>query len=385
MKSPSYLLLAMIYLAFIALGLPDSMLGVAWPTMRSNLSLPLEALGLLTLLLTLLSALSSFASGPLTRKMGTGPLVVVSTLATAGALWVISGSSNFTWLLAAAIPLGLGAGGVDSSLNSYVARHYSGRHMNWLHSFWGVGATVGPLVMTAALVNTTWRGGYQWIALAQLVLALVLLATLPLWKRNRHRSESLGDPKDPEGRIPLKSWATWLSTGIYALYVTAEFSVGLWSNSLLVESRGLVPALSGVWIATYYGSIMGGRMLVGLVVNRWGNRNLISLGLGVSLLGALLLIFPGSIYFNLAGLILLGLGFAPIYPCLMHETPRRFTSEASPVVMGRQVGAAYLGAAIFPGLLGWFMARTSLEILGPVVLVLIGILSFAIYKLNKMD
>lgn len=391
-RRPSLLLLSIIYLAFISLGLPDSVLGVAWPAMRETLKLPLETVGLLTLVLTVLSAGSSFASGTLTNRFGTGPIVLASCLATGGALLAFSSAPPFVFLLLAALPLGLGAGGVDSSLNAYVAKHYSARHMNWLHSFWGVGATIGPMVMTAALgIGAGWQGGYLWIASVQLILAVLFFATLPLWKRNENLSEAHAEAENgPAGPLTARSSAAWISTVVYALYAAVEFSTGLWANTVLIDSRGLDPSTAGLWIAAYYGSIMGGRMAMGFLVHRWGNRRSVTLGLTLSLAGALLFFLPGIPAMGipelaLAGLVLLGLGFAPVYPCLMHETPRRFTAQAAPVVIGRQVGAAYVGGALLPGLVGWTMARISLEVLAPVLVLVTLAMLFLIRRLNRLS
>lgn len=384
---PSLVLLGIIYLAFISLGLPDSMLGVAWPAMRETLRLPLETVGILTLVLTTLSAASSFATGWLTRRFTTGPIVLASCLATATALLIFSSAPPFVFLVLAAVPLGLGAGGVDSSLNAYVAKHYSARHMNWLHSFWGVGATVGPMVMTAALgIGAGWQGGYLWIALTQLTLALLFFATLPLWKRNENRSEAAAaEENGPDGTLTLRSPAAILSAVIYALYAVVEFSTGLWANTVLVDSRGIPPQTAGLWVAAYYGSIMGGRMLMGFLVHRWGNRRSVLLGLGLSLAGATLFFVPGVPFLPLAGLILLGLGYAPVYPCLMHETPRRFDAPSAPVVIGWQVGAAYVGGAVFPGLIGFLMAHTSLEALAPCLAGVTVVMLVLIRRLDRLS
>ena len=384
---PSLLLLALTYLAFISLGLPDSVLGVAWPAMRESLKLPLEAVGLLTLVLTHLSASASFLSGTLTKRFSTGPIIIVSGLATGSALLIFSIAPSFVFLLWAAIPLGLGAGSVDSGLNAYVAKHYSARHMNWLHSFWGGGATLGPIVMTAALgVGVGWRGGYLWIACTQLTLAVLFLATLPLWKRNESLTvaQSKGD-ESASGPLTTRSGAAWISVAIYMLYSAAEMGAGLWANTVLIESRHIAAPVAGLWVAAYFGSIMGGRMAVGFVVNRWGNRRLVTLGLSLALVGAVLFFIPNVPFLPLIGLILLGLGFAPVFPCLMHETPRRFTAEAAPVVIGRQVGAAYLGGAFLPALIGWTMAHTTLEALAPALMLAIAAMLVFIARLNKVS
>jgi fucose permease len=333
--------------------------------------------------LTLLSATASFSSGNLTKRFSTGPIILVSTVATGSALLVFSSAPSFVFLLLAAVPLGLGAGSVDSGLNAYVAKNYSARHMNWLHSFWGGGATLGPLVMTAALgVGVGWRGGYLWIAAAQLTLALLLLATLPLWKRNEKRVAAQAEQAAlADGKLSSRSGASWLSVAVYVLYSAGEMGAGLWANTVMIESRHLAAPMAGLWVAAYFGSIMGGRMLVGFIVHHWGNRRLVAWGLSTALAGAVLFFIPGI---PPVGLVLMGLGFAPVYPCLMHETPRRFTADEAPVVIGRQVGGAYLGAAVFPGLFGWIMAHTSLEVLPPLLAVMILAMLVSIRRLNRL-
>ena len=391
---PSLLVLAITYLTFISLGLPDAgVLGVAWPHIRGDLGLPLETVGLITLVLTLLAAGASFVSGTLIKRFATGPLILFSVICTSAALFVWSAAPSFLFLLLAAVPMGLGAGTVDSGLNAYVAKHYTARHMNWLHSFWGGGATLGPFIMTVALgAGVGWRGGYLWLALAQAAVAVVLLVSLPLWNRNEQRVSAETDGhEDTAGRHGSRSGAAWLSVAIYVLYTAGEMGAGLWANTVLVESRHVGTETAGYWVSAYFGAIMGGRLLVGLIVNKLGNRRLVTWGLSVALAGIALFFvpaLPGLASWSLlalAGLLLAGLGFAPVFPSLMHETPRRFTAEAAPVVIGRQVGGAYLGGAFLPGLLGWIMAHTTLEALAPMILVAIVGMMLMIARLNKIS
>ncbi len=391
---PSLLVLAITYLTFISLGLPDAgVLGVAWPQLRAQLALPLETVGLLTLFLTLLAAGASFVSGNLTKRFATGPLILVSVVCTSAALFAWSQAPSFWFLVLAAIPLGLGGGSVDSGLNAYVAKHYTSRHMNWLHSFWGGGATLGPLVMTFALGSGAgWRGGYLWLAIAQAVVAAILLISLPLWNRNEKRVAAASEEhEETAGKLSSRSGAAWLSVAIYVLYTAGEMGAGLWANTVLIESRRLPAEIAGIWVSAYFGAIMGGRLLVGVIVNRFGNRRLVTWGLALSLVGIALFFVPALPGFEtwgilaLAGLLLAGLGFAPVFPSLMHETPRRFTAEAAPVVIGRQVGGAYLGGAFLPGLLGWVMAHTSLETLAPMIVVAIVGMLVMVGRLNRIS
>lgn len=383
MLSP--VLLILIYLAFISLGLPDSVLGVAWPPMRESLGLPLEAVGLLSLLITLCSAASSFSTEFWLRRISTGPAVLISCLLTGGSLLVFSFAGSFAVLMLAAVPLGWGAGCVDSSLNAFVARHYSSRHMNWLHAFWGVGATVGPLLMTQAIAGAGgWSRGYREIAFLQLGLAALFLFTLPLWKVPETLTAPSATGETPHGRALANSPAGWLSVSSYLLYTGVEGTTGLWANSVLVERRGVPPITAGLWVACYFGAIMTGRILVGFVSERWNNRRLAAGGLYLCGLGAVCFSWPGPAELALIGLLLLGLGAAPVYPCLMHETPRRFTAAAAPVVIGRQVGSAYVGAALIPALMGWLAAQYGLQLIGPLVATFVVLILVVLHRLNRL-
>jgi fucose permease len=391
--SPS-LLIPVIYLAFISLGLPDSVLGVAWPTMRLSIGAPLEAAGLIALVLTSCSVLSSLSSGAINRRFGTGRVVLVSSLLTATGLLGYSFAPSFAWVLVAAIPLGFGGGAVDSSLNGYVATHYSSRHMNWLHASWGIGATVGPLIMTGIIASGGgWRGGYRAISSVQGSLALLFVLSLGLWSRVAAAGQSPASgakTADPalnargKARIHgLKRPEPWMQIAIYLFYSACEFTVGIWTVSMLVESRGIAPGVAGNWISLYYGGIMGGRILTGLVSNRLGNRFMVRLGLGLALVGAVAVCLSALPWLALPGLLLLGLGFAPVYPCLMHETPERFDEETYQTIIGYQVGAANLGASVLPGLVGLLASATSLEVVGPCVAGFILIIFVLAEILNK--
>jgi MFS family permease len=375
-----------IYLGFISLGLPDGTLGVAWPSMHQALVLPIGLAGTLLLVVTLLSAIASFCSARIIERFQTGPVVLVSCAFTGTALLMVAHAQNLVWLLIAAVPLGFGAGAVDAGLNGYVARHYSGRHMNWLHACWGLGATGGPLIMAHALGGGTgWRGGYIIIALVQLSLAVVFLLTLPLWGANENRVSS------PRGKsagvktptLQADTPAGWLSAAILAIYVGFEIAAGLWAGSILVESRGIAPATAGFCVSIYYGAITVGRLLVGFAVERCGSRPLVTLGILLALAGACLFAVTGPIAVAAAGLVLLGLGFAPVYPGLMHEVPRRFAPESVQIVIGRQTGAAYIGGALLPALAGG-LATVSLESIAWAVVGGVMILFACVRRLDRL-
>lgn len=378
-------LLFVIYLGFVSLGLPDGTLGVAWPAIAADLRVPIGLAGTITIVTTLLSAASGFTSGRVIARFHTGPVVLVSSLLTGSALLALAGSGGLSWLLAAAIPLGLGAGAVDAGLNGYVARHYSGRHMNWLHACWGLGATCGPLVMGEAMKSGhTWRGGYVVLGAAQLVLAAIFLVTLRLWSAVPERASATAEAGlEHAPSLGANSFPAWLSPALLALYVALETAAGLWAGSVLVVARGFTTADAAWCTAGYYGSIMTGRLLVGFVIDRWGNRVLIKRGLLLASLGTTVFVFAATPSLAAAGLILIGLGFAPVYPGLMHEVPRRFAPEAAQTVIGRQSGAAYLGMAVLPPALG-SLAELSLNSIPVVVLGGIIILVAGVRHLDRL-
>lgn len=364
-------LLAIIYLAFVSLGLPDSVLGVAWPAMRVDFAQPLQAAGLVGIVITGCSALSGFASGWLLQRLGTGRIVVLSGLLTGGALLGFAVAPGLGWILLLAVPLGLGAGAVDAGLNHYVADHYSSRHMNWLHGCWGVGATLGPILMGAALLQQAgWQGGYRSIGSIQLTLALVFLVTLRWWPRTDsavagHHST---DAREGGNAKVAPAWAAWMAPGLFMVYSSAELGTGLWIASILVESRGVAAGDAGFWVSCYFGAIMAGRFAIGTVSARWSNRSIVQGGLVMALAGAILFAVPGlPVVLSLPGLLLMGLGLAPIYPSLMHETTRRFDAATARKVVGRQVAFASLGAALGPAALGVLGAWLGLVVVMPAV------------------
>ena len=378
------ILLIVIYLAFVSLGLPDGVLGLAWPGMRASLGQPLEALGLVTFILASCSAVSGFVSGRVLSRFGTGPVTFVSALTTGLSLLGLSQVADFPLMVALAFPLGLGAGAVDAGLNHFVAEHYSSKHMNWLHACWGAGATLGPMIMGSALASAGgWSRGYQIIAFCQLGLASVLLASLGLWKYQgvaHHDPEKIAEG----GRPDTPRWAPVLAAFLFALYVSIEMGVGLWAASILIESRHFEPALAGLALTVYYGSIMGGRVLIGFVSERIGNRRLVRIGLIVAIAGIVLLMIPGWPALAIVGLILLGFGCAPVYPGLMHETPRRFDPVTARRVIGWQVGTANAGAAMIPAAFGVLAAYAGLEAVFPTIACFVVVLLVLSIQLDRV-
>ncbi|MFM2275921.1 MAG: hypothetical protein RL211_1793 [Pseudomonadota bacterium] len=381
-----FILLGIIYFAFISLGLPDSVLGVAWPTMRATLLQPIEAAGLITLVLTICSAISSFASGAVLKRLGTGPVVMISGLLTGLALLGFSFGPSFGVLLLLAIPLGLGAGSVDAGLNHFVAQHYSSRHMNWLHGCWGIGATLGPIIMGMALATATgWMQGYWHIAFIQLGLAFLFLLTLALWNRERATPDAAAHDDQPLTLKPLNPKAPWLAVSLYLVYAMIEVGTGLWAASVLVDDRHVSAPTAGLWVSCFYGAIMAGRFGTGLIAAHMGNRRLVRYGLVMAMLGAGLFSVSGlPPSLSLVGLMLLGLGCAPIYPSLMHETARRFDADTARIVIGRQVGFAYVGAAAGPAAMGLLAAAAGPAAIMPVVFLAVVLLLVLSEVLNAV-
>ena len=381
------LLLSIVYLSFISLGLPDGILGVAWPAIRTDMNEPLAAVGLITITMTICSATSSFFAASIAKRMGTGAIVATSCLMTALALLGFAHSPSFIWLIAMAIPLGLGAGAVDASLNHFVAAHYSARHMNWLHGCWGIGATAGPFIMGLALANVGgWSSGVQTIGLMQLALAVGLWLALPLW--NKEHSKPGADADAHGGGTtfkPVRPLATWLAPLCFLFYVSGEMGTGLWAASILVNSRGVALTEAGFWVSVYFGSITVGRFAVGLIANRLGSRRLVRLGIGVATAGALLFSLPGvPAALSMAGLVLMGLGCAPIFPSLMHETAKRFPDEIARAVIGRQMMFSYAGGSIVPAAFGLLATWAGLVAVMPVVVALFVVLFVLVVALDRM-
>ena len=391
----SALLLALIYVAFISLGLPDGVLGVAWPLMRLSLGQPVEAAGLVTMVVTGCSALSGFASGAVLKRLSAGVVVTASGFLTGLALLGIAQVPSFVVLLLLAVPLGFGAGAVDSAMNHFVARHYSARHMNWLHGFWGLGATLGPAIMGWALANSaagsgsgadaSWRAGYFDIGLIQLGLAVVFLMSLGLWKHAPKVAlpiQGAAANVEAPARRPL---ALWLAPFLFFLYAGVEVGTSLWAATVLIEGRHVSGATAGLWVSGFFGAIMAGRFGTGLIAVRLGNRQLVRYGLAFAALGAGLFSLAGlPAWLSLVGLVMLGLGCAPVYPSLMHEAARRFDAVTAQRVIGQQVGSAYIGCVLLPAALGLVGATWGLGWIMPLIALMAIVLLLLSVKLDVM-
>lgn len=376
-------LLLIIYLAFISLGLPDSMLGAAWPLMQNELGLPLSGAGLVSLIVTGGTIISSLLTSRLIKKLGTGLLTLLSVAITASALLAYSFTQNFLWLCFFALPLGLGAGAVDAALNDFVARYYSSRHMSWLHAFWGIGATSGPLLMAWMIgVSSYWQNGYRLVSFIQFFLVSLLAITLPLWKKSEPIQKS--DSQESRSQTPLFQIPGILPNLLaFFSYCALELSAGLWFASYLVQIRNVTPQTASGWAASYYLGIMLGRLINGFLTARFSSKTLIRAGQASILMGILLLFLPGQII-SLIALLLVGLGCAPIYPSMLHETPVRFGQENSSRLMGIQMASAYLGLTLMPPLLGLLATYTSLTIFPFALLVLLLLMFSTSERVNQI-
>lgn len=356
------ILLVLIYLSFISLGLPDSLLGASWPLMHQDLHVPVSYAGILSMAIAGGTILSSFFSGHIIRKFGTGLVLVVSVGMTALGLVGFALSGSFPMLMIWTIPYGLGAGSVDTALNNFVALHYKAKHMNWLHSFWGVGATLGPYIMGYVLLQGfTWNQGYLTISLLQAILFGILLFTLPIWKKAQQQSteEAQVHHTLKLSKLFQMKGAKMALLGFFA-YCALEATTGLWGATYLVKEKGIVPETAASWIAFFYLGITLGRFMSGFASAKFSNQQLIRMGQGMVLVGILVFLFPLPSMFLLIGFFLIGIGCAPIYPSMLHETPINFGREVSQSIMGIQMAAAYVGTTFMPPLFGLVADHGSL-------------------------
>ena len=322
------LLLALIYLAFISLGLPDALLGSAWPAMYPVLGVSVSYAGIISMIIAGGTIVSSLNANRVIRKFGTGFVTAVSVLMTVVALFGFSISGAFWMLCLWAVPYGIGAGAVDAALNNFVALHYASRHMSWLHCFWGVGASIGPYIMSYSLtVKNSWESGYATVGIFQIVLTVILFLSLPIWNKQAKmkRETQMGESKHLKIHEALKIKGVKQVLVAFFAYCALETTAGLWASSYLVLHQGLQAKEAARWASLFYLGITFGRFLNGFVTDRLGNRNMIRIGLGIITVGLVAVVLPLQIgLVTLVGLVLIGIGCAPIYPCIIHETPKNF-------------------------------------------------------------
>lgn len=378
------LLLAIIYLAFISLGLPDALLGSAWPTMYQEFSVPVSYSGVIFMIIAAGTIISSLQSDFLTKKFGTGKVTVASVFMTAAALIGFSVSHSFALLCLWAIPYGLGAGSVDASLNNYVALHYKSRHMSWLHCMWGIGASLGPYIMGFSLTGGQgWNAGYRYIAILQIVLTAILLFSLPLW--GRQAAGQAEDTVENDAAKPLSLREIIKIPGAkevmitFFCYCALEQTTGLWASSYLVLHRGLSAETAAGFAGLFYIGITAGRFISGFLTLKLSDKQMIRLGQGFMLTGIIILFLPFGSGAALLGLGLIGLGCAPVYPSIIHSTPENFGKDKSQAMIGVQMASAYVGTCVVPPVFGFIANHVNVSLL-PVYLLAILLLMVSMHE-----
>ena len=357
-------LLVLIYIAFISLGLPDSVLGSAWPVMQAELGAPLSLAGYISMVVSAGTVVSSLASNRLITRFGVGKVTAVSVLMTAAGLLGISLVPGAWMLFLCAIPLGLGAGSVDAALNNFVALHYAARHMSWLHCFWGVGATAGPMILSLQLSHgASWRSAYGLISGIQFALALALFLTLSVWRRAKAPAAESGEEQryltNREAlRLPLVKTAL---VG-FVFFCAVETTSGLWASTYLHQARGLSASEAAMGASMFYGAITAGRLITGFAASRISPARLIRIGQCVCLAGAAMVALPAPSAVGMLGIAVIGLGTSPIYPNMLHETPRRFGARNSQAIVGLEMAFAYIGSTLIPPLFGSLASATTLHL-----------------------
>ena len=359
------LLIALIYLAFISLGLPDSLLGSGWPVMRVELQAPISSAAIITSIIFLATIISALLSDNLIRKLGTGRVTAFSVLLTAVSMLGFSFAGRFWVLCLIAVPYGFGAGAIDACLNNYVALHLSSRHMSWLHFCWGLGATISPYIMGASIASQWgWRGGYRSVSFIQFVLAAILIAAIPVWKKHGSSEDSSDEEKKKLSLIQvLKLPGAPLLFTAFALYCAVEQFPIVWASSYFTEVHHLEARTAAFFGSLFYIGMMTGRAVCGFIADRFTDKHLIRYGMIVAFASSVLIIIPASSYIPaLIGFVALGLGCAPVYPSLVHSTPDNFGRENSQSVIGVQMASAYL-VFISPPVFGWLAERFSVSYL----------------------
>lgn len=386
------LLLAIIYLAFISLGLPDALLGSAWPTMSHDIGAQISWAGGISMVISAGTIVSALLSDRMTKRFGAGKVTFVSVALTALALLGFSFAPNYIVLILLAIPYGLGAGGVDAALNNYVALHYESRHMSWLHCMWGIGASAGPYVMGFALSHGFgWSAGYQYIAIVQVILTVILFISLPLWNnRTAHKlQKSIQISKEYSKTL---SFAEVLRIPgakniliMFFCYCAIEQTAGLWASSYMVLYGSVSRVVAAGWASLFYVGITAGRFISGFLTMRFNDENMIRLGQLVMILGILVLLLPLPNHIALvAGFVIIGLGCAPIYPCVIHSTPHYFGADKSQAIVGMQMASAYIGSMLMPAIFGFIGQNVSMSLLPVYLIILLSIMAFMHMQLLRI-
>lgn len=382
------LLLSIIYVSFISLGLPDGLLGAGWPSMYPALEVPVSYAGIVSMTISGCTIVSSLMSDRVIHRFGTGKVTAVSVAMTAAALFGFSFSTKFWMLLIWALPYGLGAGSVDAALNNFVALHYKAKHMSWLHCFWGLGATAGPYIMGFCLSRgQLWTSGYRTVGIIQVVLTAVLFISLPLWKQKTEESGAEEGSKLYSLREVIRIPGAKQVLITFFCYSAIETTTGLWGSSYMVGYRGISAEKAASWISLYFLGITLGRGICGFITLKLNDRQMIRLGQGIILLGLILMLVPAGDLLLCAGLLLVGLGCAPVYPSIIHSTPENFGREASQSMVGVQMACAYCGSTLMPPAIGFIVSHTTMALF-PVLLLVFLLLMLAmsewLWKIKKV-
>ena len=378
------LLLAIIYISFISLGLPDALLGGAWPTMQQEFGVPVSYAGIISMIICMGTIVSSLLSDRMTKYFGTGKVTAISVATTAAALFGFSVSDSFIMLCIIAVPYGLGAGGVDASINNYAAVHYASRHLSWLHCMWGIGASAGPYILAAAMTKGEWNLGYRWVAMVQIVLTVVLFLTLPLWKEQKTQEENSLKAKP----LSIKKifdipGAKEVMTAFFC-YCALESTAGLWASSYLVMQFGVTEEAAAGLATLFYTGITVGRAASGFITYKLNDKNMIRLGSAIIGLGVFAMLLPLGEKASMAGIVLAGLGCAPVYPCIIHSTPGHFGADKSQAIIGVQMACAYIGSCFMPPFFGILANHISAGILSFYLGALLVLMTFAMERLNRI-
>lgn len=382
------LLLAIIYIVFISLGLPDSLLGSGWPAIHAELNIPVSYMGIVSMVISGGTVVSSLLSDRLTKKLGTPPVTIISVFLTVIGLVGFSFSTKFWMLIVFALPYGFGAGAIDAAINNYVAVHYRAKHMSWLHCFWGVGAIVSPFVMGYAITNKSWHSGYRIIGFVQIAIVIILLATLPLWKVNKRTEEQQQKSAGLLGALKIKG-VPFLLIGFFS-YCAAEATTMYWASTYFVEVKNISAEQAANLASLFYIGLTAGRLISGFLTEKLGDRKMIILGTCILTCGIILLFIPLNSYiFAIIAFIVIGLGCAPIYPCIIHSTPNNFGAENSGAIIGIQMASAYIGTTFIPPLFGLLGNAIGFTILPVYLLIFVALmitmteLTFRITKNNS--
>ncbi len=377
-------LLGIIYLSFISLGLPDALLGSAWPNMYPEFQVPVSYAGMISMIIAFGTILSSLQSDRLTRRFGTGKVTAASVGITALALWGFSVSHSFLQLCLWASPYGLGAGSVDASLNNYVALHYASKHMSWLHCMWGVGTTLGPYIMGAVLTGgAAWNKGYRVISLLQIVLTAVLIISLPKWKEENPAGEETKGGKPLTFREIISIPGAKAIMLCFFCYCAVEQTTMLWASSYLNLAKGIDAKTAASFAGMFCIGITVGRGINGFIAMKWKDEQMVRMGEGIILMGILVMLLPLGNLASLIGFSLVGLGCAPIYPCIIHSTPEYFGAERSQAMIGVQMASAYVGICLMPPFFGLLANHISIRILPLYLLLFLVIMGIMYELLNK--